>query len=110
MLWPMESVPKFRGDEEVFPCTDALIDGFLDTLSNLLFVAVVASTVKHTVTSLDRVVDNVSAYVLWHLPKTETHLWELVSVGKNQIRDLVCLSRVFDHLSFLVVEIKITLE
>ena len=105
----MESVPKFRCDKEVFPCTDALIDGFLDALTNLLFVAVVASTVKHTVTSLDRVVNYVSAYVLWHLPETEAHLWELVSIGKNQIRDLACLSRVFDHLSFLVAEIKITL-
>jgi hypothetical protein len=49
----MVCVPELRDDEEIFSLDEALIQGSLDTLSYFLLIAVIGSSIKESVTSLD---------------------------------------------------------
>ena len=83
----MEGVPELGNNEQVLALHDTLVNGTLDTLAGLDFVAVVACTVKETVSSLDGVVNLVGASVVVDLPEAEAderHLAAIVELDSGR--------------------------
>lgn len=78
----VEGVPELGDNEEVLTLDKALVDRTFNTLASLDLVAVVASAVKETVSSLDGVVNLVGAGVVVHLPKTEANEGHLAAIVK----------------------------
>ena len=96
VLRAMESVPKFRHDEEVLPAYDTLVDRLADTLSHLYLVTVVTCSVEQSVSELDGVIDDVGAHIFWNLPKSKAKsgnlglVWEVVIVeGCGSVLSLI---------------------
>lgn len=69
----VERVPELGNEEQLLTLDESVLDGTGNTLANLLLVAVVAGTVKESVSNLDGVVDSVGASVVVDLPETETN-------------------------------------
>jgi hypothetical protein len=76
----VEGVPKLGDNEQVLALHDSLVNRTLDTLAGLDFVAVIASTIKETVSSLDGVVNLVGASVVVDLPEAEADERHLAAV------------------------------
>jgi hypothetical protein len=76
----VEGVPELGNNEQVLALHDTLVNGTLDTLAGLDFVAVVACTVKETVSSLDGVVNLVGASVVVDLPEAEADERHLAAI------------------------------
>ena len=75
----MERVPELGNNEELLALDETVLDGAGNTLTSLLLVAVVAGSVKETVTSLNGVVDSVGTGVVADLPEAEADLWHLIA-------------------------------
>jgi hypothetical protein len=84
VLLVVVSLPELGDDEEVLSLHDALFDGAGDTLTTSLLIAVVASTIEQTVTSLDSVVDNLGAVVI-DLPEAEANLGHVEAAVKLDV-------------------------
>jgi hypothetical protein len=54
----VERAPQLGGDEQVLALDDAGVNGLLDTLADLIFIAVAKSSVNVTVSNLDGVGDS----------------------------------------------------
>jgi DNA-binding transcriptional LysR family regulator len=96
----VEAVPQLGDNEEVLAPDNALLNGAGDSLSSFDFVAVVcenyklvlfrfasqglrtASAVKQTVSSLDGLVDLVSAGVVVHLPEAKAHDGHVIATAE----------------------------
>lgn len=79
LLLVVERVPQLGDDEELLTLDDSFLDGAGNTLTGLLLVAVVAGSVKQTVTSFDGVVDSVGTSLVVDLPEAEADLWHLIA-------------------------------
>ena len=79
MLLPMIGIPKLRGDPELISLNEAVSQGTLDALSDLLLVPIVASRIEAPVADLDRIVDDLVADLIRYFPEAKTHSWHLVA-------------------------------
>jgi len=71
LISSVEGVPQLADDEKIFSINETFSDGAFDTFTDFLLITVVTGTVEESVTSLNCVVDSISAHVLANLPKAK---------------------------------------
>ena len=75
MLLSVASVPQLGSDEEFLSLNNSIIERLLDSITNFLFVTVMDSLIKASVSILNGSVYNISALFVWDLPASQTNEW-----------------------------------
>lgn len=68
MFRSVESVPQFRYYKKVLTLADAFIKSLFDSLTNFLFVSIVAGSIEESVSAFDGVVNLACADFFWEFP------------------------------------------